>query len=173
MPTSYPAGKSRVVKALKATCDPSWTVLDVGPGKGTYADLLSEIFPVIDAVEIHAPYIQKFGLREKYRKVFNHSIVGFPGINLYDVVILGDVLEHLSIEDAQAVLANAQFAKQIVIAIPYQMKQGAYRGVQSEVHLQDDLTHEIFMRRYPGFPLLASYSAKGHAVYGYYLKKLP
>lgn len=43
------------------------TILDVGPGAGTYYDLLHPYFPLarFDAVEIFAPYVERYRLPER------------------------------------------------------------------------------------------------------------
>ena len=62
-------------------------ILDVGPGVGTYSDLLCPFDYRMDAVEIFEPYIAKYKLREKYDNVYINSIVMFD-IKDYDFIIL-------------------------------------------------------------------------------------
>ena len=50
-------------------------ILDVGPGVGTYSDLLCPFDYRMDAVEIFEPYVTKYKLREKYDNVYINSIV--------------------------------------------------------------------------------------------------
>jgi len=78
------------------------TVLDVGPGAGVYCDLIKAVEPaiIVHAVEIYEPYIQRFGLEKKYNKVFRDNIMSFELRGAYDLIILGDVLEHLERKDA-------------------------------------------------------------------------
>ena len=95
MPHSWVGFKSRVQDWIKSNVSTDKRILDVGPGSGTYADLLSEYSYQMDAVEIFAPYIQKFNLREKYDNVYVGDIRTF-NISDYDFIILGDVLEHLT-----------------------------------------------------------------------------
>lgn len=85
------------------------TVLDVGAGAGIWADLLRGQVDGIDAVEIFEPYIERFGLTSKYGKIYlgDFKELALP-TNVYDVVILGDVLEHFELEDAMIVWEKAR-----------------------------------------------------------------
>ena len=61
----------------------------------------------------------------------------------------------MPVEKAQAVLAYAkEHADNIVIGIPFEYVQGEIYGNPWEVHVQDDLTPELFEERYPGNTLL-------------------
>ena len=132
-------------------------ILDVGAGGGTYVALINEgKWYTMDAVEIYKPtadYIKPF-----YRNVFNQNICDFTAWKdiKYDLVIFGDVLEHLNVEDAIRVLERAKcYAKHIIISVPFLRAQDA-KDTESpdnlnETHLQPDLTKDIFNQRYPGF----------------------
>jgi SAM-dependent methyltransferase len=84
--------------------EPDSYVLDVGAGAGVWADLLKDKVKVIDAVEIFTPYVWRFGLQQKYRKIYHGDFRTLPiPVNYYDYIILGDVLEHFKYEDAMVV----------------------------------------------------------------------
>lgn len=128
-------------------------ILDVGPGAGKWGNIAKKHFPMgIDAVEIFQPYIDNFGLDKIYRNVWNANILNCqwePGE--YELVILGDVLEHLAIEDAQGLLEYiAGTGAYALIMVPYVYSQGACYDNDYETHLQDDLTEQIMLERYPG-----------------------
>jgi len=164
MPHSWVGFKSRVQDWIKSNVSTDKRILDVGPGAGTYADLLSEYSYQMDAVEIFAPYIQKFNLREKYDNVYVGDIRTF-NISDYDFTILGDVLEHLNKQDAIALIDNIKKqGKECLVAVPYKMEQGEWEGNIHETHLQTDLTHEMIGERYPDLKLLC-----GNKDYGYYV----
>jgi hypothetical protein len=57
----------------------------------------------MDAVEIWEPYIKQYGLKNKYGWVYEENVLKMPldVLGAYDFYILGDILEHLSVEDAQ------------------------------------------------------------------------
>lgn len=79
---------------------------------------------------------------------------------------MGDILEHLSVKDAQMTIAYAKdHCDMLVIAIPYQLEQEANDN-PTELHIQPDLTNEIFNERYPGFTLFCN-----NEFYGYYIWK--
>lgn len=129
-------------------------VLDVGAGAGIYADLLSRRSEYIDAVEIFDPYVQQFGLRQKYRNVYVRDFSGFEPPSAYDVVLLGDVLEHFAPDDALEVWDRARRIAGdggiVLLSTPViEWPQGAEYGNVHETHLSffnyQDLT------RLPGF----------------------
>ena len=161
---SYPHFKNEVQVYLKNLLPKNSIVLDVGPGAGVYYNLLGDYFQM-EAVEIFAPNIQQEKLREKYTQVYHADIRDFDLPHIYDLIIMGDVLEHLSIEDAQIVLeklkANTEY---LLVAVPYKLPQGELYGNKAEIHLQPDLTIESFDELYPGFARIY-----GNDAYGYYL----
>jgi hypothetical protein len=140
-------------------------ILDVGAGAAKYRDLLIP-FPEIDAVEAHEPYVTQFRLRERYGQVHISDVMDLPKHFFadYDLVILGDVLEHLSVLDAQALLGCLQEHAPntaVLVAVPFLYAQGAADGVAWEVHQQPDLTHEVFCARYPGFACMVRDAQQG------------
>lgn len=167
MASSYPFGKREIRKYLVENFDSNSTILDVGCGQGTYYDLLSDYFDNIEGVEIYEPNIINYNLREKYKNVYNENIADCR-YNHFDIIIFGDVIEHLSVEDAQKVLEYAlPRCKEMVVALPYQYEQGEIDGNKYEIHIQDDLTPQIIKERYPYLKLLI-----GNEEYGYYVKGL-
>ena len=150
MPNSYTVFKPEIRQWFIENVPTSKRVLDVGPGQGTYSELLRELGYRMDAVEVWAPYVDRFDLRDKYDNVYIANILEFNWKD-YDFIILGDVLEHLEKEDAQELMKQVQFyGKQCLVAIPYTMEQdGEEYGNTYETHLQPDLTPEIMKERYP------------------------
>lgn len=166
MARSYEYFKEDIKKYLIDRFDLESTILDVGAGEGTYYNLLGDYFKNIDAVEVFKPNIDNFRLNHKYRNVYWVNIKDFK-YSKYDIIIFGDIIEHLDIKDAQKVLEYAlKRCKEIIVAVPYQLKQGIEEDNVYEIHKQDDLTPEIMQERYPYLKLL--YSNKE---YGYYIKK--
>jgi 2-polyprenyl-3-methyl-5-hydroxy-6-metoxy-1,4-benzoquinol methylase len=164
MPSSYQYFKQEVKQHLVEKLTNDVKILDVGPGCGTYGNLLKSNFNHIDAVEVWEKYIDQFKLRDIYQNVFVSNIIDFD-FSRYDYLIIGDVLEHLSVYDAQKLINNINLlSKKCLIAVPYQYPQGSYEGNNFEAHLQPDLTHEIFLERYPSMNLLYK-----NELYGYYI----
>ena len=166
MACSYSYYKNIIKDYLIKQFDKDATILDVGPGCGTYYNLLNDYFTTFDGVEAFAPNIDRYNLRNKYRNVYNKDIKDFE-FDYYDIIIIGDVLEHLSIEDAQKVIKYCENrCKQLIVAVPYTMPQDAIEDNIYEIHKQDDLTIENMKERYPSLKLLIHNSD-----YGYYVKK--
>jgi hypothetical protein len=164
MPYSYEYFKKEFHDHLLHNFDESLNILDVGPGCGTYGKLLGLNFNNIDACEIFEPYIDEFKLHNIYRCVHNMDVLDIDLMD-YDYVIFGDVIEHLSIDNAKMILeALDENLIYCMVAVPYCMEQGEVGGNIYETHLQDDLTHEIFLERYPMMRLLFK-----NDVYGLYV----
>lgn len=129
-------------------------ILDVGPGRGLYYDLLIDKFPNIDCCEVFKPYIEQFNLMSKYRNVFNENILDFE-FDWYDVIIMGDILEHIDIENAQKLIDRLyDKCKQLIVAVPWTFKQGIVYNNEHEIHKQEDLTPEIMQERYSKLQLI-------------------
>lgn len=160
---SYNYGKKEIVNYIKDHYKQGSTCLDVGACDGKWFRLLGKHLKM-DAVEVWKPCIDSYRLEEKYSRVFNADIKDLHYVD-YDLIIFGDVLEHMTVEDAQKALQYAkEHSKEIIIGIPYQYKQGAINGNPYEVHIQDDLTPELFAERYPDFKLLLN-AAEDYAYY--------
>lgn len=126
-------------------------ILDVGAGYGKYRELLFD-FPHMDAVEVWEPYIEEFSLADKYGRIYLNDVRELPEelFNGYSLVILGDVLEHMTTEEAQSLIDRC-VSTNVLIAVPYHYHQHPVLGNPFEEHKQDDLSHEVFCERYPGF----------------------
>ena len=155
MPNSYGYFKPEVKDWFVDNVPTSKRLLDVGPGQGTYSDLLRNLGYRMDAVEVWAPYVDQFNLRTKYDNVYIENILEFNWTD-YDFIILGDVLEHLGKEDAKRLINAMHFhGKHFLVAIPYTMEQdGEEYGNTYETHLQPDLTPDVMKERYPGLVTL-------------------
>lgn len=136
------------------------TVLDVGAGQGKYRLLLAE-YPVVDAVEIWQPYVDRFDLERLYRRVYvrdvrEHVLSSDWTDAAYDVAILGDVLEHVPLADARNVL-NRVYAvcRDVIVVVPYRYVQDEEDGNAYQRHVQDDLTPESMVELYPELTLVA------------------
>jgi hypothetical protein len=164
MPTSYPLFKEEISRYIRNRFANTASLLDVGPGCGTYGKLFQD-FPVKDAVEIWEPYVDEYKLRDIYRQVYVDDIRTFQ-FKYYDIVIYGDVIEHLSFADAYKVLTYAYpRSQELIVAVPYNLAQGPHYGNTYETHLQADLTPAIMEQRYPMLRELFH-----NVVYGIYSK---
>ena len=162
---SYNWGKSDVTHWIKENFPEGSTCLDVGACDGIWHSWIGPHL-VMDAVEAFGPNINFHNLTRKYRKVYEIDIDDFRYAH-YDLIIFGDVIEHMEVEKAQRVLKYAwDRCDDMIIGVPYMYPQDELYGNPYEVHKQPDLTPEIFDERYPGFELI-----KGSYFYGYYHKR--
>lgn len=146
---SYNYGKKEVCDWIREHFPIGSTALDIGAGDGKWRDLLPGL--VMDAVEAYEPNaLQLSG----YRKVYIYDVCDLHYGN-YDLIILGDVIEHLPVDKAQKVIEYArEHCRDLIIAVPFLYKQDDIYGNPYEVHIQDDLTRELFMKRYEGLEVL-------------------
>lgn len=166
---SYSYNKIEICNFLKerlyeeGILDP--VILDVGAGGGTYKYYFGPSYNM-EAVEIWPESIEK--LKEfKYSEIYEQDIREFEYPKVYDLIIFGDIIEHLSVEDAQNVLKKAErYGKHIMVGVPFKLEQEAIYGNEAERHIQSDLTYELFKERYPGYKLIIGRTD----LYGYFYK---
>ena len=132
---------------------PITRILDVGAGKGTYASELRAIGYEghITASEIWPAYVELFGLRGLYDDVYVEDVRTRATFD-YDLVIMGDVLEHMTKNDATDVWGKVRTqAHHALLAIPVvHFPQGEEYGNPFEAHVKDDWTHEEVLDTFPG-----------------------
>ena len=142
-------------------------ILDIGAGAGKYGILLKPYANRIDAVEVFEQAISQNKLHRIYDNVYCTDIRDFEcSIYTYDIIVMGDILEHLSVEDSTRVLSYLiPRCKEIFIIVPYLYEQDAINDNPAEVHLQPDLTHELFMERYAALGLECLFNTKTQGIY--------
>ena len=145
-------GKEWVREWILQRTTPFDLLLDVGACDGIWADLLPGRW--LTAVEAFTPNAEK--IVDKYVRVYNCKIQDFEYPHeVFKLAIFGDVIEHMPVADAQKVLRYAaERCEELVVAVPYQYRQGAIYGNPFEVHVQDDLTPELMAERYPMLEML-------------------
>jgi len=122
------------------------TVTDVGPGEGTYAKLFRPVHEGVwwTGIEVHRPYIKKYRLNStKTRRMYDElhvEDVRESESHLFhrDLVIFGDLLEHVERDDAVALLQRAEAAGawNILVSVPIvDSPQGEVDGNPHEAHL--------------------------------------
>lgn len=143
-----------------STYDVEATVLDVGAGFGKYRILLG-MMPNVDACEAWEPTVTHERLRQLYRNVFTREFVELTALPWwssadYDLVIMGDVLEHMTREDAQVALERVlAIDADVLVVVPFMYPQDEEDGNVYQRHLQDDLTPELMAATYPQLKLVA------------------
>lgn len=141
MPFSSENGKPQIRKIIERL-KPS-TMLDVGCGSGTYAKMFPNIQKI--GIEIWQPYIEQYGLKDLYSDVKQEDVRTWTPDTTYDVAILGDVLEHMTIDEAKAVFDKIRnCATSVIVSIPIgHYPQGEYEGNPHEAHIVDHWTSDM------------------------------
>ena len=155
MGTSTHYFKKETINFIVKNYDKNISILDIGAGCGTYYDLLNPLgYNNIDGVEAFYAYVKKFNLEKKYNKLFIGDITKLNiNFNNYNLIIMGDVFEHLKKEDAKKLIEKIS-SKDIIIAIPFESEQTAINENVYEIHQQSDLTLFNFLQEYNNFNLL-------------------
>ena len=150
---SYDYGKQEVCAWVRKNFDINSTILDMGAFEGTWHNLLPE-YKNMDAVEIFEPSVKELREWNIYRNVYLADARTFE-YDWYDLVIFGDIVEHMTVEEAQKMLEYAKpRCRDMIVAVPFLYPQGIWGDNPYQIHIQDDLTPELFDERYPGFKVL-------------------
>lgn len=161
---SFDDGKAEVCTWIRSNVRPEETVLDVGACDGKWQKMLAE-YRAMDAIDIYALNALQLANGGQYRDVYQGDIHAFK-YAYYDLVILGDVLEHMTVERAQDVLRYAiGHARHVIVAVPFLYEQGPLYGNPWETHIQPDLTPKIYEERYPGYKAVI----RARPGYSYYI----
>lgn len=131
-------------------------ILDVGAGSGTYSRLLRAALPAEwTALEIWEPYRARFDLDAHYDRVHIADLRDWEIDQDYDLVICGDVLEHMTREEAQAAVMRLLNRTQLLlISLPIvPMPQEAWEGNPYERHVKDDWSHTEAQASFPNISL--------------------
>ena len=141
MPFSSENGKPQIRKIMERL-KPS-TMLDVGCGSGTYAKMFPDVSKT--GIEIWEPYIEQYGLKDLYNNLITADIRTWEPTRTYDVAILGDILEHMTVEEAKAVFEKIKgCSTSVIVSIPIgHYPQDEYEGNPHEAHVVDHWTDEM------------------------------
>lgn len=136
MPTSDHENKDTVARWYKQLKPRS--VLDIGAGEGTYSQLIDDKLGARwTALEAWSPYLEQYSLRQQYDDVIvaDARYVDYSLIKP-ELVIAGDVLEHMEKADAKRCIDRfKQHASHIIISIPLlHLHQDAFEGNWFEIH---------------------------------------
>lgn len=151
MPFSSKEGKYTTRTWISEKADTINQVLDIGAGSGTYINLLKYKQPILKhatwiGVEAWEPYIEQYKLLEKYDKIISSDVrlIDFNQFSNIDLVILGDILEHMSKDDAIKLIdILIEKSSYILISIPIiHFPQGEEFGNPFEAHIKDDWSHD-------------------------------
>lgn len=129
------------------------TIIDVGVGAGLWEEYLKpyrdRIF--LWGIEVWTPYLQEFNLLQRYDLM---CCMDARQINNWaaDIVIFGDILEHMPLEDAVALWDRAGTQSQHrLLAIPtVYYPQGHIHDNPYEAHVTENWTHEDVLNTFKG-----------------------
>lgn len=142
-------------------------VLDIGPGQGTYYHILNRQLKdaIWHGVEIFKPYIEKFNLEDHYDEIYNEDIRSFSPKQDYDLIIAGDVLEHMTKEEAVEVVNKLlDYTKYFLISIPIvKWPQDEINDNPNEVHVKDDWSHNEILETFDA--ILTGFAGQQIGVY--------
>lgn len=147
MPGSSSILDSEIVSILKRI-NPV-TTFDVGVGAGKYGKLITQLFPSskIDGCEIDLNYFTEFkDAYNNYNNVINKSIIDIIDTEEFerDLVIFGDVLEHLKNSQIIDVLDYFQYRSRYMLCLyPTRLRQGIWFGHKSERHMSEVRINDI------------------------------
>jgi len=143
MPFSSESGKASIRWVMSKLPNVT-TALDIGCGAGTYA----KMFPQFKwtGVEVWEPYIEEYNLSAHYDHLFIQDVKSWDSDDHFDVCFLGDVLEHMTVEEARELLDKCRrLADTIIVSIPIgHYPQDEYKGNPYEIHITDNWTDEKF-----------------------------
>lgn len=121
------------------------SVLDIGPGAGKYGRIVKTLrgrgvdIGSLQAVEIDQSYIDQFQLNEVYDVVQLGDASALPDVGpdaQWDLVILGDVLEHLRKSRGTDLIEYLYYrTRYIILVVPIDYIQGAWEGHHAEAHI--------------------------------------
>lgn len=155
MPQSSAEGKAWTRDRVQALADEvgPLTVLDIGPGVGTYAKLLAgPAVAHITGLEIWEPYVHTYRLHDYYDEV----VVGdarTTDLPVVDVIVMGDVAEHMTEPEALALWerAGAAARRAVFLSIPIvHYPQGHLEGNPHEHHVDEDWDHDRVLASFEG-----------------------
>ena len=154
MPMSSSEGKDWIRSHVAALAERApVSVLDIGPGVGTYAKLLAGL-PIarMTGVEAWEPYVATYRLREYYDEIIigDARVVDLPEA---DVVILGDIVEHMTRDEARELWRRCASAgrQAVFLSIPIvHYPQDEIEGNPYEIHVEEDWSHERVLDSFEG-----------------------
>lgn len=105
--------------------DNIYSILDLGCGWGMWGLLLriqKGYDERLDGLDVYKPFIDNLNKIQIYDKLFNYNVVDYLKSSLftfYDLVVCGDLIEHLEREDGLKVIERLKKSKRVIITTPY------------------------------------------------------
>jgi hypothetical protein len=128
-------------------------ILDVGPGVGTYARLLAgPDVAHITGLEVWEPYLTTYHLHDYYDELVVGDVRTTP-LPEVDVVVLGDVLEHMARDEAVEVWRRAAEAARVAVYLSLPVVHYPQHEIEDnpfEVHVEEDWDAESVVAAFDG-----------------------
>ena len=154
---SEPVFDQEIKDHLKNNFGPESKILDIGAGDGKWSYVLGDYFKNMDAIEIFEEYKERYNLEKKYKNVFIGDFTEFD-FDYYDVLILGDVFEHVPEKIAKEWLNKVKRkCGEIIVVVPFEYEQdwdGVYENKWGHHH-QPNLNVNSMVEKYPELTLHA------------------
>jgi len=154
---SSDAGKPAALKFILENIKKDAKILDVGFGSGVYGKLLRAFYyQYVDGIDVYNENIQEIGLDKIYDHIFIENILEFD-FSYYDLIIMGDVLEHIDLDPAKNLLESFLKDKKcgaLLVSVPFEYEQDELYGNHYERHLQSEVTAEYMKKHYPYLKLI-------------------
>lgn len=134
------------------------TFLDIGAGAGKFGQIIRNVFGrevTVDAVEIFEPYIERHHLSTIYNRIFLTDVMRLGPTYPYDLITIGDTLEHLSYTNAIDVIKGFKgVCRFIWVQLPlkmewrkwslgYQQSEDEWKENPAEKHLHEWTFSEV------------------------------
>lgn len=148
---SEPVFDQEIIEHLVGRFDKNSKILDIGPGDGKWGYVLKDHYENIDAIEIFEPYVERYNLKQFYKKVTVGNFLDLD-FDYYDVIIMGDVFEHVKRNEAQEWLKKIKNkCGELIIVVPFEYEQewdGDYENKWGHHH-QPDLNPTVMDENFP------------------------
>lgn len=151
MSFSLRTGKQQILEWFTLHESSIKTILDIGAGSGTYINLIKYANQICVnsywiGIEIWSPYIELYNLYNLYDKIINQDVrtLNWDNVPNIDVTIAGDVLEHMTKEEAIILVDKIlQKSKYLVISIPicHMPQTSEDYSNPYEAHVKDNWSH--------------------------------
>lgn len=163
---------NKAIKYLESIGTSFRTILDVGAGAGFGSDTLRSKCHTIEAIEGYKEGIELWNLHSKYDMVHACLLQDFKFEHKYDFALMSDILEHVTIQEAQDFLKKLrENVTQILVVVPYESANGRNMVNPLEYHKQPDLTEAVMKERYPELQCINSYLPNATKAFGYFIWK--
>lgn len=129
-------------------------ILDIATGSGTYSNRYKNLFQDSNwtGIEVWEEFVHKYDLKSKYDQLIVHDARTFDYATLprIDIAFAGDVLEHMTKEEAVALVdAVLKNSKCLIVSLPVvYWPQDEIEDNPYEVHVKPDWSDKEFLETF-------------------------